>query len=418
MTALTRHTTFRLALDPTPRQARDFRRYAGSARHVYNQGLEIVKLALDCRSQEVAAGAAPTTNVPWTRNGLIPAFNRWWPTHSPWLAEQSKFVREEALEDLAAALQAFSRARRGGERAAFPEFKRKHRVVPSFRLRQTSSANGVTSGIRFDGRGIVLPKLGRAPLAGGPRRVRRMIEKGRFRVLSVTISYRQGRWWASVTGLAAEFHPDRQRLTKQRQPRNPVAVGVDLGVRTLAVIVDENGAVVEQREGVKALQAAQRKLRRANRALSRTKIGSRGRANARRRLARVHARVTNLRDNELHQVTTGLATGHDRVVVEDLNVAGMLQNRSVARGVSGQAFAEVRRRLAYKAAWYGCELVVADRWYPSSKTCSACSRVNRGLARGAVSWTCPWCGVVLDRDVNAAVNLARWRPSQPETAPG
>lgn len=168
-------------------------------------------------------------------------------------------------------------------------------------------------------------------------------------------------------------------------------------------------------EGVKA-RAAQRKLRRANKALARTKPGSTGHRTAVDKLRRVHGRVHNLREDLLHQVSTWLVDRHHQVVVEDLNVAGMLTDRRLALGASDQAMATLRRLVTYKAAWYGTDLVTADRWYPSSKTCSACGHVHAGLGRGEARWTCPGCGAEHDRDHNAAVNLARWPASNQQQA--
>lgn len=170
-------------------------------------------------------------------------------------------------------------------------------------------------------------------------------------------------------------------------------------------------------EGVKALQHAQARLKLANQAYSRTKKGSHGRAKAARRLGKIHGRIAALRGALLHQLTADLARGYTCVVVEDLNTAGMLSNRRLARVVSDAAFGELRRQLTYKTAWYGTELVVADRWYPSSKTCSSCGTVKADLTLADRLYHCGACGLVLDRDVNAAVNLARYTPTATSPPP-
>lgn len=179
-------------------------------------------------------------------------------------------------------------------------------------------------------------------------------------------------------------------------------------MKTLAVVADEKGRVLRAWEGVKALQHAQARLKLANQAYSRTKNGSNGRAKAARRLGRIHARVAHLRRNLLHQITTDLARGYASVTIEDLNAAGMLANRRLARVVSDAAFGELRRQLEYKTAWYGTELVVADRWFPSSKTCSGCGTIDAGLTLADRVYECSSCDLALDRDVNAAINLARY----------
>jgi putative transposase len=167
---------------------------------------------------------------------------------------------------------------------------------------------------------------------------------------------------------------------------------------------------------VKALQHAQARLKLANQAYSRTKRGSNGRAKAARRLGRIHARVAALRKALLHEITATLARRYMSVVLEDLHAAGMVKNRGLARAVSDAAFGELRRQLTYKTGWYGTELVVADRWFPSSKTCSGCGAVKEELDLSERTYTCSTenggCGLVIDRDLNAAVNLARYTPAE------
>jgi putative transposase len=127
---------------------------------------------------------------------------------------------------------------------------------------------------------------------------------------------------------------------------------------------------------------------------------------ARRQVARAHTRVANLRRDGLHQLTTKLAAEYGTVVVEDLHVTGMLRNRRLARRIADAGLGELRRQLAYKTKWNGGRYIVADRWYPSSKTCSACGTVKTKLALSERTYTCTTCGLILDRDINAARNLA------------
>jgi putative transposase len=234
-----------------------------------------------------------------------------------------------------------------------------------------------------------------------------MLASGRFHAYAASFRLERGRWVVAVTGVAAPFHHAR----RAHAGRHPARVGVDLGVKTLAVVADDTGLVRHAWEGVKALQQAQARLKLANQAYSRTKRGSNGRAKAARRLGRMHARVAHLRRNLLHQITGQLARGYTSITIEDLNTAGMLQNRKLARHVSDAAFGELRRQLEYKTGWYRTGLVVADRWYPSSKTCSRCGTVTADLTLADRVYECDSCGLVLDRDVNAAVNLARYTPA-------
>ena len=431
---LVRDVAFVFVLDPTDAQAAELARWAGVSRFVFNQGLALAKQRQDARrwlGQQFAPSVAKQVPGLASRNALIPAFNAW-KTHEQargqklWLDEVSKFVREEALVDVATAYKNWFESlsgKRAGKKVRPPRFKKKGRAVESFRLRQPSGSNGTTSGIRFAAsdadtspRAVNLPSFGWVKLASNPRKVRRMVENGRFKIAGVTVSFRHGRWQVSVYGKATVFHQQRRTTTKQHEPRNCDAVGVDLGVRTQAVAATASGQVVLEREGVKAYELQLRKLRRASRAYARTKRGSKGREKAAEKLTKIYARVVGLRRDALHQLTTELATSHDVIVIEDLDVAAMLRSGRGVRGIADQSFGEFRRQLEYKTGWYGTELVVADRWFASSKTCSDCGERNGELKRGQPTWVCPTCGVKHDRDINAAINLARWPATQLETA--
>jgi putative transposase len=192
-------------------------------------------------------------------------------------------------------------------------------------------------------------------------------------------------------------------------PRRPGTVGVDVGIGDhLLIVMAPDGSVIEKVPNPEALRNSLAGLRKANRALSRkTEHSSRWRK-ARQRLGRLHARAANIRSDALHQATTRLAKTHGVVVIEDLAVRQLCRGiRSHRKSWADAAAGEFRRQLAYKAGWYGCELWVADRWYPSSKTCSICGLVNAGLSMADRTWTCRGCGTAHDRDQNAGTNLAR-----------
>jgi putative transposase len=309
--------------------------------------------------------------------------------------------------DAAQALANFAASRTGkrkGRPVAFPRFKSRHKTAPAFRLRNRARP-GTTQAIRVVGpKSLRLPTLGDIRIHGCTRMIRRMLDTGRLHLYSASIRFERGRWWVSLTGLVAQFHPARRAPSG----RHPNPAGLDRGVKSLAVVVDTDGVVLRAEKGVKALQHAQTALRRANKALARTKPGSGGRRKAKQRLTRIHARVAHLRGHTAHQLAYWAATSLTRLTVEDLNVAGMTRLRSLARSVADAGMGDLGRLLAYKARWYGLDLVVADRWYPSSKTCSGCGNVNANLELGERIYRCAPCGLVLDRDVNAAVNLARW----------
>lgn len=395
----------------------------------FNHHLARVKANLDQRAAERSYGVSERDQTPllsWSKVSFINHMNAWKNGQLPssptvddgtrglaWRGVVSSDVFETASVNAAQALANWSASRRGnraGKAVDFPRFKSKHRTAPVFRLR-AKNAEGATSPVRPTGpKAIRFPKLGELGVRESTKKLRRMLEQGRFHVYAAAFRYYAGRWVVAITGVAADFHPAR-RTTKSR---HQAGVGVDLGVKILAVVVDEHGRVLDTVEGVKALQHAQARLKLAGQRYSRTKRDSAGRKKAALRLGKIHARVAALRAAGLHQLTTSLTTEHARLVIEDLNAAGMVQNRKLARAISDAAFGRLRRQLEYKSRWYGTTLVVANRWYPSSKTCSGCGEVKVDLTLSDRTYACTACGLVIDRDINAAINLARYTP--PPTA--
>ena len=183
-------------------------------------------------------------------------------------------------------------------------------------------------------------------------------------------------------------------------PETGHAVGVDLGVKNFAATSD-----AERIANPRHLQRKARTLARYQRRLARCQQGSRNRRKAAAKVARAHRKVRNARQDFLHRASTRLVREHDTIVIEDLNVAGMVRNRTLARAISDCGWGEFRRQLAYKCRWYGRELVVTGRWYPSSKTCSACGHLLEQLPLATRHWTCPSCRARHDRDINAAKNI-------------
>jgi putative transposase len=197
-------------------------------------------------------------------------------------------------------------------------------------------------------------------------------------------------------------------------------VGVDVGVRRLATVATADGTVIEQVANPRPLAAALRELRQLCRARSRCTKGSRRYRARTTQISRRHRRVNDVRTHHLHVLTTRLAKTHGRIVVEGLDAAGMLRQKGLSgararrRGLSDAALGTPRRHLSYKTGWYGSQLVVADRWFPSSKTCHACGHVQD--IGWAEHWQCEACTVSHQRDDNAAINLARWE--EPATVVG
>jgi len=376
---------YQFALDPTPRKQGSLASHAGAARFAYNWGLELVTTRLDQRK------AGQDVQVPWTLPELRREWNRAKHQAAPWWAENSKEAYNSGLDALARALKNWSDSRNGrrkGRPVGFPRRKKKRRARVACRF--------TTGAIRVlpDRKHVQFPRIGVVKTHESTRKLARRLERGTAHILAATISRTADRWFVSFTVEVERAIPAGNGKLSM--------VGVDLGVHHLAVL--STGAVISN---PRALQHSLRKLRQLNRQLARRTPGSRRRNRTRRRLARVHARAANLRRDALHKLTTRLATEHGTVVVEQLNVAGMVRNRYLARAISDTGMAELRRLLAYKTSWYGSRLVVADPFFPSSKTCSACGWVKAKLTLAERTFTCEACGLILDRDLNAARNLAK-----------
>ena len=431
---LSRAVTFQFALDPNVEQRTLLAKCAGARRFTVNHHLARVKANLDARSAEresLSEGGDPlepsTPSLSWSAFSFINEFNAWKngeSVDSPvnedgsrglvWRHELPNDVFECASVDAARALENFAASRRGersGAAVGFPRFQAKGKVTPSFRLRNRATPGRAPASqpVRFsDPSHLRLPKFGPVKVFGPTRKVRRMIDLGRFHVYSATLTQRAGRWIVSLTGVAAELH----QAERSRSNRHAVPVGVDRGIISLCVVADANGAPFERFEGVTTLKQALQSLKAANRALARTTPGSKGRQRARARLAKTHRKVANTRRHLVHQASKTIVDRCQVLVIEDLNVAGMVKNRHLASSISDAAMGELSRQLLYKARWHGVEVRVADRWFPSSKTCSCCGVVRNDLDLSTRTYSCGVCGLVIDRDLNAAINLARWRPKE------
>jgi putative transposase len=358
---------YQFALDLTPRQQGGAASHVGAHRFAFNWGLALVNERLDRQR------AGEDVRVPWSLFELRREWNQAKHEVAPWWRENSKEAYSSGLDALARALsnwQASKQGRRKGARVSFPKRKRKGRSREACRF--------TTGAIRVepDRHHVTLPRLGRLRTHESTRKLARRVEQGTARVLSATLSRRGDRWYVSF---GCEVH------RTVRSPRRPQArIGVDVGIRHLAVLSDGRRI-----PNPAPLQAALRELRLRNRQLARRKgpiapngvrrEPSNGWLEAKRRLGRAHAKVANIRRDALHHLTSALATTYETVVVERLNVAGMLKNRRLARQLADAGFGELRRQLGYKTAWAGGTLVLADTFFPSSKTCSGCGHVKAKL---------------------------------------
>ena len=383
---------YRFALDPSPAQERALRSHAGAARFAWNWGLA------KCSERYHAEGkwySAIDLHNLWNAEKKADPALAWW-------AENSKCAYQEAFRDLDRALRDFIKSRNGqrkGRRLGFPQFKKRGKCRDSFRFS--------TGAIRCAGATVTLPRLGTVKTYESTRKLSRRLANGTARILSATVTRTAQRWFVSFTA-------EVDRAVRGQHSRPGSVIGIDLGVKTLLTGVDDEGRRVAV-TGPKPLGSALRKLRRASRAHSRKQPGSANRRKSAAVLARIHAKVANVRADTLHKATSGLAARYETIVAEDLNVAGMTRNRRLARAISDQGFGQARRMLGYKTAWNVGMLVIADQFYPSSKTCSACGTVKTKLSLSERVYSCQACGLVIGRDVNAARNLLNLAASGAES---
>jgi len=353
----------KIRLVPTQAQEDYFRRACGTARFTYNWAL-------------AAWGEAYVTGGKPSGRSLKRTFNAVRRDQFPWTYDVHRDCTAGAFDNLQNAFQHFFRRVKTGEKPGYPKFKKKGLAKDSFGI-----ANDQFS---LNGKKIRIPKLGWVKM----REVLRFTGK----IMSAVVSRTADKWFVAIA-VDTEVTP--------QPPKTKGAIGVDLGISALATMSD--GRKVQHSRKRKKLE---RQLRRLQKAASRKQKGSASRRKAVGKLARKHLELTNLRADVLHKTTTELVQDYETIVIEDLNVRGMVKNHHLARAISRQSWAEFRRQLDYKALMHGRDLVVADRFYPSTKTCSRCGAVKQ-VALSERVYKCTDCGLVIDRDFNAAINLSK-----------
>lgn len=392
---------FRVELAPTREQAGRLAQHAGLHRVVFNHCLAYVIAVAGQRAAERTYGIAEEDLTP-TSGWSAPALERYWrTTHAeayPWFGGEglSSRVPKEACRALAAALGNWAKSKNGarkGRRVGFPKFRRR-KDGARFRMDADRARPTSATTVRVPAVGILVTREGMSWLTD-------RIAGGTARVIGTKIERRAGRWWVSF-----QVEVDRQELNDRRAaPAGGPVVGLDLGIKTYATTAASDGTITEV-DNPRHLARRLRRLRRENKALARKQPGSANRAKQVTKVAHVHLDVAHARADFLHKLTTTLTRSNSVIVVENLGVAGMTRNRRLARHIADAGWAEFRRQLQYKAVWYGSKVVVADRWFPSTRTCHACGAVNAGITLADRAWTCP-CGTTHHRDQTAAVNLLR-----------
>jgi len=370
--------THKIALSPNNTQRTYLTRCAGTARFAYNWAL--------ARWQEHYEAHRENLTLPKpSQCSLRRELNAIKREEYPWMLEVTKCAPQEAIIDLGRAFQNFFSGR-----ASYPTFKKKG-THDSFR---------VSSGFfKIEGSKLRLPHIGWIQM-------RERLRWPEAKIVSVTISRTANRWYASVVLEAEGFGRKAQPFATTN------TIGVDVGVREYVC------SDASRHELPRAFRRKERALRRAQQSLARKKKGSANYNKQRLKVARIHAQITNVRADWLHKLTSGLAANNGVIVIENLNVKGMAKNHHLAKSLSDASFGEFRRQLEYKTEELSHVLLVADRFYPSSKLCSVCDAKTKQLTLDMRSWICPVCSTVHDRDLNAAINLRRYAASSAVSACG
>lgn len=356
----------RIRLKPNQAQLALFRQLAGARRWAYNWALETWKIRYD---------AGEKVNDNSLRKELTQLKRT---EEFSWISNVPQAVTANAVRDLGTAFKSFFREVKLGIKPGYPRFKKRG-------FNEGFCPVDKPESVKTTGKSIFIRGVGWV----------RMCESLRFtgRPTNVTVALdSDGHWYASIS-VDLDEAPIKTRLGNG-------PIGIDLGCTTLAVL--SNGEIIEGEKHLDLSLAAMAKLQRK---LSRQVKGSNRRTRTKSKIARLHARIRNQRTDQLHKFTTATVLRFGSIAIEDLAVKGMSKLRSLARSLANRSFAEVRRQLTYKAALYGSDLHVVSRWYPSSKTCSSCGSVKAKLSLSDRIYCCESCGLQIDRDLNAAINL-------------
>jgi len=376
MVASTIIRSYKVELDPNNRQRTLLMKSAGAARFAYNWGIR--------RHEEVRMmNLLPVPHIKYpTAIDLHRELNALKKEQFPWMYEVSKCCPQEALRDLEVAYQRFFKGI-----SRYPRMKSRKRGIGGFTVTDRNN-------IRIWPDSIQIPRLGRIRL-----KERGYLPSGS--ISEATMSERAGRWYVSL-------HRENE-VEIPEKPRETI-VGLDVGIKNLATLSD--GTIFPN---PRVLPKAMRKLNRLQRAVSRKVKGGANKKKAMMKLVRMHARIHNIRQDNINKITTILTKTKSVIGVESLNVAGMIKNHSLAGALADASMSEFLRQLKYKAGWYGCRIVEADQFFPSTKRCPVCGHVKAEMPLSERTYHCEFCGYIGDRDVTAAMNLKIVAVSSTET---
>lgn len=365
--------SFKTELDLNNKQKTLCARHAGTARHAYNWALALCNQLINHNKNN------PTDKIKFPTaidlHKLLVASVK---AENSWYYKSSKCAPQEALRNLTKAFKRFRQVKGSG----FPRFKKKN-VSDSFYLEGS---------LKISGNKIKLPTIGW---------VKCYEQLPTVAPKNVTISKRAGRWFIA-------FKLDATPTNNQALGE---AVGVDLGINTLATC--SNGFVAQN---PKAYRKAKRKLAKLQKELCRRTKGGKNREQTKLKLAKKHYQISSIRSDALHKLTTYLAKNHSEIWCEDLNISSMLKNHKLAAAIADCGFYEFKRQLEYKTAWYGSKLSLVDRWFPSSQLCSNCGN-KQSMPLSQRQYDCPNCNLLIDRDLNASINILNYARIAPSCKP-
>ena len=357
----------KVELRPKPDQVDYFEKACGHYRHCWNHMLAWF-------SQKDSDG---NIIFKWSKREAYQFFMKVLRVEFSWYSEVSSVITRNVIDDLDNAFKNFFRSVKKGEKPGYPKPK-KRGVKDRFAIRDAAKFDFKNKTLRIEKLKTRIDM--RQPIRFG----------GKFK--QVTISKRAGKYYASILVETDEYDPK----DVDRQP----SVGVDFGLKSLAIL--SNGEVIEN---YKLLRNNLRKLRKLQRSLSRKVKGSNGYAKAKLKIQKLHFLIARQRAAIAHQISNYLTKTFDRIVIENLNIKGMMKNRKLSRAIADVGWGMLRQFIEYKAILRNCIVVIADRFYPSSKTCSNCGELKKNLTLEDRIYECDSCGLTIDRDLNAAINL-------------